>query len=352
MNFFNKKHVFIINPVSFKSKHDMDAFINELGEYFGANDSNLFVYISKFPRDAISAIRNYMSKIDNNERVAIYAVGGDGILFDCLNGVVGLSNIELGVIPYGNSNDFIRCFGDNALEHFRDIHSQLIGSNVVCDIIDAGNNYALNTCTIGLESYAVLKALDMHKSCKSVLEYMPKPISSFFYNLMYFFGGVLSLINDKVINQHYKVTIDGEDFSGNYSMINIANGHSYGGDKYGAVGAMPNDGFLDVLLFKSTSKFNLLNKGVEYLYGKFYKYPELISYHRAKQIEVRSNDPLLLQLDGEIFIDTNITFKIIPNTLNIVTVKNHQFTRNKKYNEACDSAIRYGKNPISDTFTT
>ncbi|MDR1607787.1 MAG: hypothetical protein LBT38_05180 [Deltaproteobacteria bacterium] len=323
----DKKYIFIINPISFTNKPELDIIINKLNSLFEFNQDNLHIYISKFPRDAIATIHRLIGQLPPNVKARVYAVGGDGILFDCLNGVVGLPNVELGALPYGNSNDFTRAFGEDAFEPFRDLEAQIAGLSLPTDVIYCGNNYAINTCTIGMESYATHKAISLHNNYRRLIENSPRPLGRFLYNLLYFLGGVFSIKNQAIINQKYQITIDDQDFSGHYAIINIANGPCYGGDKSGAVAAMPNDGLLDVVLFKSTGIFNFISKGLDYLYGKYYKYPELISYHRAKEIVVRSEMPLVLQLDGEVFLDTMIKVKIIPKAIKFISVHNMTYKR-------------------------
>jgi YegS/Rv2252/BmrU family lipid kinase len=321
------EYVFIINPISFNIKNSLNNFIDSVESFFLNHNLKYHIYVSKYPRSAISFIRN-LHKIKKDDVILrIFAVGGDGILFDCVNGVIGLSDIELGAIPYGHSNDFLRAFGEGLNEQFRNIDNQVDGLPLTTDVIYCGNNYALNCCTIGMESYATLRAVELHSQFKSFSGYLPPKISSFTYNLLYFIGGVLSINNKTMINQFYQLDIDGVDYSGNYAVINVANGPCYGGDKNSAIDAVPNDGYLDVLIFKSTGIFNFINKGLEYLYGKYYKYPDLISYYRAKVITIRSKLPLVLQLDGEVFIDTNITIKIIENALKFVSVNDFKYRK-------------------------
>ncbi|MDR1314513.1 MAG: hypothetical protein LBQ12_12685 [Deltaproteobacteria bacterium] len=314
------KHFFVVNPISFKQASDLDRIVADIRGHFSGREQDLSVHVSRFPRDAIAAIRAFASTASSDSGFRVYAVGGDGILFDCLNGIIGLPGAELGAVPYGNSNDFIRAFGEGLNGSFRDIAAQIDGVPILCDVIYAGNNYALNTCTIGLESYAIHKSTELHKQYRTLLDVLPRKISSFLYGFLYFVGGVLSINNKTLINQHYRISVDGNDYSGNYAIINIANGPCYGGDKNAAVSARPDDGRLDVLLFKSTSIFSFISKGFDYLYGKYHKYPELISYLKAKEITVRSDLPLMLQLDGEVFIDTNLTVKIVQNAVKFISV--------------------------------
>ncbi|MDR0624169.1 MAG: acylglycerol kinase family protein, partial [Treponema sp.] len=106
-------HLFILNPKSFRRAREMDSLISSIDSYFkSVNQDNYKLYISRFPRDAIGAIRMFMAGIPEDSRVRVYAAGGDGILFDCLNGVVGFENAELAIMPFGITNNFVRSFGE------------------------------------------------------------------------------------------------------------------------------------------------------------------------------------------------------------------------------------------------
>ncbi|MDR3335920.1 MAG: hypothetical protein LBT16_01835 [Treponema sp.] len=323
----DKKHLFIINPVSLKRQADFDVFMLNTENCLRAlGIQDYFMHVSRFPRDAIAVIRRYAKDAGTGAAIRVYAVGGDGILFDCLNGVVGLANIELAPVPYGNSNDFVRAFGEGKNDLFRNITLMALAPSIATDVIFYGNNYALNTCTIGIEAYAVHKAAELNTRYKSNWNRLPFPVRKFMYDFMFFWGGVISAFSPRIINQKYKITIDGKDFSGSYATINIANGACYGGDKKAAIAAVPDDGLLDVLLFKSTNTLNVVKIGTQYLYGKYYKFPSYISYRKAAEIAVRSDEPLVLQLDGEIFIDTNITVKVVPSAVRIVAPDNLSYT--------------------------
>jgi diacylglycerol kinase (ATP) len=56
----------------------------------------------------------------------------------------------------------------------------------------------------------------------------------------------------------YQVTIDGEDFSGQYLLVAVANSQSFGGGMKVTPEAEIDDGILDVLLLKPLSRLNFL----------------------------------------------------------------------------------------------
>jgi YegS/Rv2252/BmrU family lipid kinase len=329
----DRKHLFVINPISFGRRSDMEAVIADIhaaAADAGAEDYS--IYVSNFPRAAISKIRD-MADERGAKLFRIYAVGGDGILFDCLNGIIGLENAELAVIPYGNSNDFVRAFGENKEKYFRDIRMQLQSQTIPVDVIFCGHNYAINTCTIGLEAHTVHKAMEVNTRFAPFRSKYGPRLRKLFYNLTFYLCGLTAACTKRIISQNYTITIDGRDFSGDYAGINIANGPCYGGDKNAAIAALPDDGQMDVLLFKSDTSFNIIRIGSRYVTGKYHMFPDHISYKRGREIKVRSKDPLVMQLDGEVFLDTNITARIIPSAVRVVSPGGLSFLRRAEFHD-------------------
>jgi diacylglycerol kinase family enzyme len=147
-----KKHFFVINPKSFHNQKFLNAVISKFSIYFEeTNNDDFSIHVSNFPRDAIGAIRSYTKQLNPNDTVRVYAVGGDGILFDCLNGIMGLPYAELATVPYGHTNDFVRAFGEGLQYLFRDIAVQATSRTILTDVLQCGNNYGLNLCTVGME---------------------------------------------------------------------------------------------------------------------------------------------------------------------------------------------------------
>jgi YegS/Rv2252/BmrU family lipid kinase len=321
------RHVFVINPRSFSKKKEMTGVITEIRNCFRfRNPGDLFIYISQFPRDAIGMIRKQLKDTSRDETVRVYAVGGDGILFDSLNGIIGFPNAELAAVPYGKSNDYIRAFGENKHHLFRNIGTLINAGTIPTDLIYYGNNYAINFASIGLESAAVIKMHKLNKTYRKFLNRFP-----FVYFLMYYLTGLVSIFDQKLIHQYYDINIDGKDCSGNYSTINIANGPCYGGNMCTAPTAVPDDGLLDITLIKSSSTFKLLRKMRKYLYGGKGP-PQYIILKRAKKISIRSSKPLLVQLDGEILVDTNITLEIAPEAIKMVTIDGLRYQGRAPFN--------------------
>ncbi len=316
------KHVFVFNPKSFAQQTQMDYIVDTIGQYFRTQEKpNFSIQISHFPRDAIGIIKREVTASEEGETVRVYAVGGDGILFDCLNGIVGLPNMELTSIPYGKTNDFIRSFGENKIQAFKNISSIVSAKPIPMDIISFGSNYAINTLTVGLESSSVVKMSRFSRRHPMFLNQF-----TFLYNIFFTMFGVIGAFDYRVLRQQYNIVIDSVDFSGEYSSINIANGPCYGGNKMAVPMARPDDGIFHTVLFKPIGALRTLMVLPHYLKGKP---PSNCKLVQAKKLEIRSKAPLQIQADGEIFFDTNITIEIKPGAVMFAAPDNISYEKKK-----------------------
>jgi diacylglycerol kinase family enzyme len=336
------KHLFIINPRSFTRKEDLDKLISDIKDYFIQKrhtketvimEEEFSINISRFPRHAIIIIGNYIQNIAPDTRVRVYSIGGEGNNFCCLNGIVGLSDartIDLALMPYGTTNDFVLLFGKEYLNDFRNVALQASAPSVSVDLIKCNNNYALNNCTIGLEAAAVIKTISFNLRFEKIRRRW-RGLTSFFYTL----GGVISLFDKKLLSQKYTIVADDEDLSGNYVSINIANGPFYGGGKKPMADAVPNDGFLNVVMLKNIKNITplrIITFLTRYFKGEQKKFPEYFLCRRFKKIRISSDRPLYVNMDGEAFFDSELNISVVPQAVKITAVKGLPFkegTRNE-----------------------
>jgi diacylglycerol kinase family enzyme len=322
------KHVFVFDLGAFSERQGMprlsqqekpDAIQDKIGQYFRTQiKPDWSVQQSRFPRDAMGIIQKEVDEAKEDDIVRVYAIGGDEILSDCINGVVGLPNMELAVMPYGRTNDFMRIFGAGKAEKFRNIFTMVMAPSIPTDVIDTGNNYALAGCAVGYAPAAAMKVKEWKKNRKSISKFFI--INPFFT----FFSNLLTGFNNKIMAHSYKITIDDQDYSGNYSLIIVSNCPYYGGNKIGVAGAMPNDGMLDVALFKSTGPLRFwLSLGT---FARRKK-PSNCTLLQAKKISVQSDNPVWMQLDSELLQNNKINMEVVPDAVQIVAVDNLSYQK-------------------------
>ena len=307
------KHLFVVNPHSFPNPSALDQLVGELKGCFSGERAEKFeIHIARYPRDGLAVVYRYLRNIPPGEGARIYAVGGEGILFDCLNGMVDFPNAELTNVPYGSANDFVRAFGKDAARAFRNIPGLISGPSRPLDVIHYGANYALNEANVGLIGQTIIHANALLRGAHSKWF---RPHAS----KVYLFSGIRALFNPEVIRQPYEILADGEDLSGNYTNIHICNGPCNGGSMIPSPYASPEDGLMDVILGDTSGWPQTASVLNDYTAGKFEKYPNIFGYRRCRAIEIKSKMPLHVELDGEGFYAQEIKMELIPGKIRFFT---------------------------------
>ncbi|MCL2127111.1 MAG: hypothetical protein FWH38_02555 [Treponema sp.] len=317
----NVKYLFVLNPKSFWHKQKLDQVIARIDTFFRSGGNNDYViHVSRFPRDAVCFIPLFAGNFPENTTLRVIAVGGDGILFDCLNGVMAINNrnvnAELGAMPYGQTNNFIRGFGKNGKFQFRELSLLYNAGAIPIDVMRCGNNYALGYCFAGIEAGAVRSA------CKT-RELMMKgnPFNRWLcmslYRLFYLTGG-LAACGDKRQRQQYEGQVDGESTGMKHRGFAVFNSPFFNENFCSVKGAMPGDGFLDMVFFRYQGLFRAMCTYPFYLAGRHEKFPGVFLYRKGRKAVISSGDPMLIAIDGIVFFETEIEIELLPSALRFI----------------------------------
>jgi diacylglycerol kinase (ATP) len=306
-------HLFIINPKSFTSAQKWRDFLLSVENTFSkSNRAEYSTYLSRYPRDGIAAVHRYIDKLDPGETARVYAVGGDGILFDCLNGIIDYPTAELASIPYGNANDFVRAFGEGKHALFRDVALMSRAPTIKTDVIRSDTNYGLMHTTFGIESAAVMNmtpASNRLSRFKLLRRFVPT---------LYRLGAVLAIMDSETLAQHYEIEIDGVDYSGEYVDIMLGNTLGNGGTNVTNPHAAPNDGLLDAVMLRNVGRVKTLSLINSYVHGGFEQHGDKFAYVKFRRLHIKSNKTMFVGIDGENFFSEDIELEVIPKAVNIV----------------------------------
>jgi diacylglycerol kinase family enzyme len=337
---FSKKHLFVINPRSFLHFRDINRIIAEItrcferarGEppssnaipdlpSFYSEESPYAIHISRFPRDAIIIIRKYIALVGAETTVRVYAVGGDGVVFNCLNGIAGLPNTELAIVPYGTGADSLQAFGGREfVPVLWSIAEQMEAPAVPADIIDCGNTYALNSCAVGIEAKTVIRSYP-------VLKAFPKlqRRSTVFTEMILGIAGIMEMFDRDSMEQRYRVQMDDEEIEGAMPFIHIANSPGYPVYKSVLPEAVPDDGFLDMVAGWQTPLATRLRFLPGYLKGQHGKFSTHSVYRKVRSVSISSDQPLCIILDGDVFFATSFNARVLPQAVRIASPGGRSF---------------------------
>lgn len=293
------RYIFIINPVAGK-KNAYDFLYNSISktaEILGANFECLLT-------NGVMHAKEITQRIGKEGMPArIYACGGDGTLCEVANGAIGYDNLEIGVIPSGSGNDFIRSFSNP--KAFMNLEKQFNADSIYLDMIKTQNLYALNVWSMGLDAEV---AQQMNK-----FKRIPFINGSMAYHL-----AVIKQFLGK-LGKEVEIIIDGkESYSGSYLFAIAANGEFYGGGYHCAPNAMLEDGMLEMILIKTPKLLRVpglinLYKSGEYIHSD--KIKDLLHYCRGKKMEIKSKNKICTNYDGEIVMNDFEKIEILPSAI-------------------------------------
>ncbi|MDR1389032.1 MAG: hypothetical protein LBJ31_03555 [Treponema sp.] len=297
------KHLFIINPTAAQLRGVMLQRIqDEITEFFGANQLfNFDVHITRWKRDAVGFVRRYVN--NSSELVRIYAVGGNGTLFEVINGCARLPNVQVAFLPMGRINSPIYSFGGSG-DPFKSLWSLTTSKIVSLDLIHAGNNFCFIGCFIGLGADA-----DEQNKMLSKFFFLPRKIIR---EVIFFWAALRSRPS------YYTIKIDGEDLSGEYLSIQICNTPAAASSEFPALWTSMTDGRLELYLIKKPP-LRLLSQIVSrFEQGHYYARDDYIIQKQGRSVSIQSDRYISAALDEEHFYGPSFDFTLVPKAVDFV----------------------------------
>ena len=289
------RHVFILNPAAGK-KENATKLIPSIDAYFAKEGGDYTIRQTEYAGHATEIAREEATKGDP---VRIYAVGGDGTLFEVTNGANGFDNAEITVIPCGSGNDYVKTYGSP--EDFLDLPALINGTPKTVDAIQCGDVVSLNLCSLGMDA-------DIGAGMNRFKRW-PLVSGPFAYDLAVV-NALLHPIGNylKVIMETPDGTIERE---GRYLFSLAANGQYYGGGYHGAPGAKPDDGLLDFVLINTVSRLKAITLVKGYKQGQHYDW-DICEHLQGTKMHILCEKGACVNIDGEILHSTDVTFELLP----------------------------------------
>lgn len=286
------RHLFLINPAA--GKHlDVAGITEEIRALMAERGEPWEVMVTRAPGEAEALSRMWARQC--REEGQVYALGGDGTLNEVVNGVAGQDQVAVGCCPLGSGNDFVKLFGQSSWR-FRDLSALVTAQPHTLDLIECNGRLAINICSVGFDARIGL----------GMVEYKRLPLVS---------GRGAYLISLAVntvrgIHRPYELELDGERFSGDFTLICACNGQWYGGSFHPSPDAVPDDGLLDFVIVKGVSRFTVASLVSKYATGKGKNYPALITVRRGRCLKVKCDRKSMINLDGERIDADSLSFAV------------------------------------------
>ncbi|MCR5485743.1 MAG: diacylglycerol kinase family lipid kinase [Clostridiales bacterium] len=305
------KHIFIVNPNSGKGS-GKEKIVPEINEYCTKNGLDYLIHETTCAGDGMNFARQMA---ETGEHVRLYACGGDGTLFEVVNGAYGHDNAEVAVIPLGSGNDFVRTFGNR--EELCNVEAQVNGTPIKLDLIRCGDKYAINECSMGMDA----------EVCAKQIYFKKLPV----FNGETAYTASLLWAFTKRVKSTFTITVDdGEPFTDDFLFCLCGNSRWYGGGYKGAPLALPDDGYIDMILVrKKMNRLKILTLINKYKAGQHLDW-EITTFKRVKKVTVHSDRLAAVNIDGECEYVNDSTFEMLEKAINFVVPANSTYIEDRK----------------------
>ncbi len=256
----------------------------EIGDLFLGNRINVDIQYTKSQGYGVDIVR----AADFSNYDGVVAAGGDGTLFEVINGYYqnqSEKKIPIGIIPIGTGNAFSRDLGIEIGEWRKAVEIISSRQTKKFDVgkfqTDNKEYYYLNILGIGFVADVVFSAQTFKK------------IGETAYSLAVF----RQLI--KLKSYKLNMNLDGKLIERENIFTEISNTRYTGVSFLMAPGAKIDDGLLDITLLNRCSRLRLLQLFPTIFKGQHIHHPEVETF-QAKKISIQTDIPKILTPDGEL----------------------------------------------------
>ena len=240
----------------------------------------------------------------------VLCLGGDGTAYEVINGLYAggppASPVEVGPIPAGTGNSFLRDFGVVAPEEA--LNNILSGRRHKVDLVEFGyreggrteRRLSLNIIGVGLIA-------DILKLTNERL----KGLGAFGYSL-----AVLIRLA-KGMDNRIDIEADGREWTVRDSALVISNSKYTGGRMMIAPPADVADGRADLVVFRGVNRREIVSIFSRVFSGAHMRHPK-VETTAAAVLSISGDPPLRVMADGELLGETPLQARVLPGALTVL----------------------------------
>ena len=273
----------------------------------GRNDAMVATVATRL-RDAGFSVRELLgADAAESERLARDAVaagvdglvvcGGDGMVNVAAQVLAG-TQTPLGIVPMGTGNDTARSLGLPVKDPLAATDAIIAGRTRTIDLARSGGRYFVTVLAAGFDAAVNERANSMR---------WPRG------QLKYSLAIVAVLKEFKPIR--YTLDLDGETRRVDGMLVSVGNGDSMGGGLKVTHGAAMDDGLLDVVVFTSVPRRELVKTYPKLFSGGHTRHPAY-QRHRVRRVTVAAPG-VVAYADGERFGELPLTVEVVPAAMRV-----------------------------------
>jgi YegS/Rv2252/BmrU family lipid kinase len=227
-------------------------------------------------------------------------LAGDGLIGAVADALRGTDGGVLGVLPGGRGNDFARVAG---------IPRDPVAA---CDVIAHGVARPLDLGEADGRAFIGIASLGFDSDANRIANEAPSRLGS----VAYLYAAVRALLGWRPAT--FRVEVDGRELSFRGWSVGAANSKAYGGGMYAAPGAEFDDGLLDVVFLRETSKPYFVRVVLPRIFKGSHVELDAVEVLRGVEVRVSADRPFTVYADGDPIGELPITMRAVPAALRVL----------------------------------
>ena len=226
-------------------------------------------------------------------------LGGDGLVGRVAHALRDSPDSLLAILPGGRGNDFARVLG---------IPNDPAGA---AHVVAAGNERALDVGDVGGKTFVGIASCGFDSEANRIANEAPSRLG----NLVYAYGALRALV--AWTPAAFDLELDGERLGYSGWSVVCANSSAYGGGMFVAPDAELDDGMLDVVITRRSTKRHFLRQLPKVFKGTHVEDPK-VEVHRAREVTIAADRPFALYADGDPIADLPATVRAVPGAVRVL----------------------------------
>ncbi|HUV25792.1 MAG TPA: diacylglycerol kinase family protein [Anaerolineales bacterium] len=287
----------VVNPGSGQPKpilHTLNQVFRPAGVEWDISITQESGDAERFAREAVEA------QVD-----VVAAFGGDGTVMEVARGVMG-SQVPLAILPGGTANLLSVELGiPKDLTKAAEIAASTDSAIKSIDVGEIGGTYFLLRVGLGIAAQKV--------------EFADREMKDRYGIMAYSIAALKAMKDAKQVK--YTINLDGKVFEEEGITCLIDNAGNFGVSGFSASKNISMfDGLLDVILVRDRSfrSFVAIGKSV----ASSSPTQDTVHHWQAKEIQISTDPPQSIQVDGEIGWETPVSIKVVPGAVRVLTSSN------------------------------
>jgi diacylglycerol kinase (ATP) len=287
----------VVNPGSGQPKpilHTLNQIFRPAGVEWDISITQESGDAERFAREAVEA------QVD-----VVAAFGGDGTVMEVARGVMG-SQVPLAILPGGTANLLSVELGiPKDLTKAAEIAASTDSAIKSIDVGEIGGTYFLLRVGLGIAAQKV--------------EFADREMKDRYGIMAYSIAALKAMKDAKQVK--YTINLDGKVFEEEGITCLIDNAGNFGVSGFSASKNISMfDGLLDVILVRDRSfrSFVAIGKSV----ASSSPTQDTVHHWQAKEIQISTDPPQSIQVDGEIGWETPVSIKVVPGAVRVLTSSN------------------------------